>query len=70
MIHILKSFAAKVWFVAVLLIVLGGTLVGATRALTLWGIGRERFLTLQVGRRRLRADILALSNEVTPRPGT
>jgi hypothetical protein len=43
--------------------------VGATRALALWGMGRERFLQLQVGRRRLRADIVALSEEVAARSG-
>jgi len=38
--------------------------LGATRALTLWLMGRERFLRLMVERRRLREDVLALAGEL------
>lgn len=39
------------------------TVLGASRALALWLLGRERFLRLQVERRRLRAEVLALARE-------
>lgn len=38
-------------------------LLGATRALLLWLIGRERFLRLLVERRRLRKEVLDLARE-------
>ena len=37
--------------------------LGATRALLLYHLGRERFLRLQVERRRLREDVVALARE-------
>lgn len=37
--------------------------LGATRALALWLLGRERFLRLLVERRRLRDEVLALAHE-------
>ncbi|HUG28457.1 MAG TPA: lysophospholipid acyltransferase family protein [Gemmatimonadales bacterium] len=38
-------------------------LLGATRALLLYHLGRERFLRLQVERRRLREEVMALARE-------
>lgn len=37
------------------------TVLGASRSLMLWLLGRDRFLRLQVERRRLREDVLALA---------
>lgn len=39
--------------------------LGATRALLLYHLGRERFLRLQVERRRLREEVVALAREAT-----
>ncbi len=38
--------------------------LGAVRALTLWLLGRRRFLHLQIERRRIREELLALAEEL------
>jgi 1-acyl-sn-glycerol-3-phosphate acyltransferase len=45
------------------------TVLGATRALALWLLGRERFLRLQVERRRLRAEVEEIARQVEPTAG-
>ncbi len=44
------------------------SVLGASRALALWLLGRERFLRLQVERRRLREEIVALTRDASVPP--